>query len=178
MSRSLATATVVQGNRPSRRALPPGLDPARLPSHVAVIMDGNGRWAGQRKLPRVMGHREGVEALKRTLRLCSDWGIGALTAYAFSTEETDPHLLALQGLEFPGQHPLEQRHQEAHLLAGAAPVLGGEGVGGEGADAPVAAQTQGALQGLHTFAVAHHPRQFAMAGPAAIAVHDHRHMAG
>jgi len=49
-------------------------------------MDGNGRWAGQRKLPRVMGHREGVEALKRTLRLCSDWGIGALTAYAFSTE--------------------------------------------------------------------------------------------
>ena len=49
-------------------------------------MDGNGRWAGQRKLPRVMGHREGVEALKRTLRLCSDWGIGSLTAYAFSTE--------------------------------------------------------------------------------------------
>ena len=86
MSRSLATATVVQGNRPSRCALPPGLDPARLPSHVAVIMDGNGRWAGHRKLPRVMGHREGVEALKRTLRLCSDWGIGALTAYAFSTE--------------------------------------------------------------------------------------------
>jgi undecaprenyl diphosphate synthase len=62
------------------------LDPARLPRHVAVIMDGNGRWAGRRKLPRVMGHREGVEALKRTLRLCSGWGIGALTAYAFSTE--------------------------------------------------------------------------------------------
>ena len=86
MSRSLATATTVQGNRPSRSPLPPGLDPARLPAHVAVIMDGNGRWANQRKLPRVMGHREGVEALKRTLRLCSDWGIGALTAYAFSTE--------------------------------------------------------------------------------------------
>ncbi|MEK9631204.1 MAG: polyprenyl diphosphate synthase, partial [Synechococcus sp.] len=49
-------------------------------------MDGNGRWARQRGLPRVMGHRQGVEALKRTLRLCSDWGIGALTAYAFSTE--------------------------------------------------------------------------------------------
>ena len=49
-------------------------------------MDGNGRWARRRGLPRVMGHREGVEALKRTLRLCSDWGIGALTAYAFSTE--------------------------------------------------------------------------------------------
>ena len=86
MSRSLTTALTVEGNRPSRCALPPGLEPARLPAHVAVIMDGNGRWAGQRKLPRVMGHREGVEALKRTLRLCSDWGIGSLTAYAFSTE--------------------------------------------------------------------------------------------
>jgi undecaprenyl diphosphate synthase len=62
------------------------LAPERLPAHVAVIMDGNGRWARQRGLPRVMGHRAGVEALKRTLRLCSDWGIGALTAYAFSTE--------------------------------------------------------------------------------------------
>ena len=67
-------------------ALPPSLDPERLPAHVAVIMDGNGRWANQRGLPRVMGHRQGVEALKRTLRLCSDWGIGTLTAYAFSTE--------------------------------------------------------------------------------------------
>ena len=86
MSRSLTTAPTVEGNRPSRCALPPGLDPGRLPAHVAVIMDGNGRWAGQRKLPRVMGHRDGVEALKRTLRLCSDWGIGSLTAYAFSTE--------------------------------------------------------------------------------------------
>jgi undecaprenyl diphosphate synthase len=66
--------------------LPASLDSTRLPAHVAVIMDGNGRWASQRKLPRVMGHREGVEALKSTLRLCSDWGIGALTAYAFSTE--------------------------------------------------------------------------------------------
>ena len=81
MSRALATTTA-NASLP----VPAGLDPARLPVHVAVIMDGNGRWAKQRNLPRVMGHREGVEALKRTLRLCSDWGIGALTAYAFSTE--------------------------------------------------------------------------------------------
>jgi undecaprenyl diphosphate synthase len=81
MSRALATAS----SKP-RQPLPAALDPARLPAHVAVIMDGNGRWARRRGLPRVMGHREGVEALKRTLRLCSDWGIGALTAYAFSTE--------------------------------------------------------------------------------------------
>ena len=81
MSRVLATTPVV-----ARKALPEGLDPARLPRHIAVIMDGNGRWAKRRSLPRVMGHREGVEALKRMLRLCSDWGVGALTAYAFSTE--------------------------------------------------------------------------------------------
>ena len=49
-------------------------------------MDGNGRWAKARGLPRVVGHQAGVEALKSTLRHCSDWGIGALTAYAFSTE--------------------------------------------------------------------------------------------
>jgi undecaprenyl diphosphate synthase len=81
MSRALATTPSL-----SREPLPTQLDPERLPAHVAVIMDGNGRWARQRGLPRVMGHRAGVEALKRTLRLCSDWGIGALTAYAFSTE--------------------------------------------------------------------------------------------
>ena len=82
MSRSPVAAA-----RPSTRtALPTCLDSGRLPAHVAVIMDGNGRWASQRGLPRVMGHRQGVEALKRTLRLCSDWGIGTLTAYAFSTE--------------------------------------------------------------------------------------------
>ena len=86
MSRSLATTETPQANSPLVQTLPASLDPARLPAHVAVIMDGNGRWARQRNLPRVMGHREGVEALKRTLRLCSDWGIGSLTAYAFSTE--------------------------------------------------------------------------------------------
>ncbi len=81
MSRALATTPL-----PDRLPLPPQLDPQRLPAHVALIMDGNGRWARQRGLPRVMGHRAGVETLKRTLRLCSDWGIEALTCYAFSTE--------------------------------------------------------------------------------------------
>ncbi len=81
MSRALATT-----HSTPHQPLPSQLDGARLPAHVALIMDGNGRWARQRGLPRVMGHRAGVEALKRTLRLCSDWGIRALTAYAFSTE--------------------------------------------------------------------------------------------
>ncbi|MEY3298466.1 MAG: hypothetical protein RLZZ597_1726 [Cyanobacteriota bacterium] len=67
-------------------ALPTDLSPDRLPHHVAVIMDGNGRWAKRRGLPRIMGHRRGVDTLKTLLRACRDWGIGALTAYAFSTE--------------------------------------------------------------------------------------------
>ncbi|WP_353291398.1 isoprenyl transferase [Synechococcus sp. M16CYN] len=82
MSRPTATST----NLSPTSVCPAELDPARLPVHVAVIMDGNGRWAESRGLPRLMGHRAGVEVLKSTLRLCSDWGIEALTAYAFSTE--------------------------------------------------------------------------------------------
>ncbi len=66
--------------------LPPDLVRDRLPRHVAVIMDGNGRWAKRRGMPRIMGHRKGVDVLKSLLRCCRDWGIGALTAYAFSTE--------------------------------------------------------------------------------------------
>ena len=66
--------------------LPTDLNRERLPRHVAVIMDGNGRWAKRRGLPRTMGHRRGVDALKKLLRCCRDWGVEALTAYAFSTE--------------------------------------------------------------------------------------------
>ncbi|MBW4519680.1 MAG: isoprenyl transferase [Scytolyngbya sp. HA4215-MV1] len=66
--------------------LPTDLERGRLPKHVAVIMDGNGRWAKRQGLPRIMGHRRGVDALKDLLRCCRDWGVGALTAYAFSTE--------------------------------------------------------------------------------------------
>lgn len=66
--------------------LPTDLDRERLPRHVAVIMDGNGRWAQKRGLPRSIGHHHGVDALKLLLRCCRDWGIPALTAYAFSTE--------------------------------------------------------------------------------------------
>lgn len=57
-----------------------------LPHHVAVIMDGNGRWAQQRGLPRIAGHRQGARTLKELLRCCKDWGIAVLTVYAFSTE--------------------------------------------------------------------------------------------
>lgn len=56
------------------------------PAHVAIIMDGNGRWAKARGLPRLAGHRAGVEALRRTVRAAPDLGISHLTVYAFSSE--------------------------------------------------------------------------------------------
>ncbi len=57
-----------------------------MPAHVAVIMDGNGRWAKKRGMPRAFGHRKGVEALEPIIEACGQWGIEALTLYAFSTE--------------------------------------------------------------------------------------------
>ena len=62
------------------------IENAGLPKHIAIIMDGNGRWAKKRGLPRVMGHKAGMNAIKETVRACSDLGIKILTVYAFSTE--------------------------------------------------------------------------------------------
>ena len=58
----------------------------RVPRHVAIVMDGNGRWATRRFLPRVAGHRQGVESLRRCVRACADRGIEVLTVFAFSSE--------------------------------------------------------------------------------------------
>jgi undecaprenyl diphosphate synthase len=58
----------------------------KLPTHIAIIMDGNGRWATARGLPRVEGHRVGTEAVREVVRSCIDFGIQYLTIYAFSTE--------------------------------------------------------------------------------------------
>ncbi len=57
-----------------------------IPRHVAIIMDGNGRWAKQRRLPRPLGHREGVKAVRRIVKACNDLGVQALTLFAFSSE--------------------------------------------------------------------------------------------
>lgn len=62
------------------------LDPARLPRHVAIIMDGNGRWARSKGLPRGLGHRVGVESLRDIVKMCLELGISVLTVFAFSTE--------------------------------------------------------------------------------------------
>src|SRR5262245_51911164 len=63
-----------------------GLDPARMPAHVAIIMDGNGRWARKRGLPRVEGHRRGVKSVRTTIEECCRLGIGQLTLYCLSSE--------------------------------------------------------------------------------------------
>jgi undecaprenyl diphosphate synthase len=62
------------------------LDPGRLPKHIAIIMDGNGRWARRRHLPRIAGHRAGVASVRSTVETASRIGIPALTLYAFSEE--------------------------------------------------------------------------------------------
>jgi undecaprenyl diphosphate synthase len=63
-----------------------GLDPARMPAHIAIIMDGNGRWAEQRGLPRVEGHRRGTQSVRATVEECCRLGIGQLTLYCLSVE--------------------------------------------------------------------------------------------
>jgi len=72
-----------------------------IPRHVAIIMDGNGRWAKKRHLPRALGHQRGVEAVRRTVRAARDFGLEALTLYAFSTENwtrPEDEVSALMGL--------------------------------------------------------------------------------
>ncbi len=67
-------------------ALARSIDPGRLPAHIAIIMDGNGRWARRRNLPRAAGHRAGVEPVRVAVETCARMGIEALTLYAFSVE--------------------------------------------------------------------------------------------
>ncbi|WP_137158000.1 isoprenyl transferase [Rhizobium sp. FKL33] len=62
------------------------LETVKIPRHVAIIMDGNGRWAQSRGLPRAMGHRKGVEAVREAVRVAGDMGVGYLTLFAFSSE--------------------------------------------------------------------------------------------
>src|SRR5690349_5491684 len=64
----------------------PSSAPANAPRHIAIIMDGNGRWARQRARPRTFGHAEGVEALRRTVEAAGDLGVRYLTVFGFSTE--------------------------------------------------------------------------------------------
>ena len=85
--------------------------PDRLPTHVAIIMDGNGRWAKQKKLKRVEGHRIGIDSIRNVTEACCDFGIPYLTLYAFSKEnwsrpkEEVKTLMSLLGLYLENELP-------------------------------------------------------------------------
>ncbi len=84
-----------------------------LPKHIAIIMDGNGRWAKKRLMPRSFGHRAGVEALRSVIRTASDIGIEVLTLYAFSTENWNRPVEEVSGLM---QLMVEYLKKEARAL--------------------------------------------------------------
>ncbi|HNK63684.1 MAG TPA: isoprenyl transferase [Anaerolineales bacterium] len=92
----------------------------KVPQHVAMIMDGNGRWALQRGLPRVAGHKAGTENLRRVIRSTVEFGIKYLTIYAFSTENWGRPPEEVQGLLFILQdvidHELDELHKEGVQL--------------------------------------------------------------
>ena len=79
-------ATSTLNSETLERLAAAGLDAARLPAHVAIIMDGNGRWARQLGLPRVEGHRRGVQSVRATVEECCRLGIGQLTLFCLSVE--------------------------------------------------------------------------------------------
>ena len=102
------------------KALPLDLDRDRLPQHIAFIMDGNGRWAKEKGLPRIAGHRQGARILKDLVRCCQDWGIPTLTVYAFSTENWQRPLKEVEFLmrlfERLLRKELAEMHQEGIRL--------------------------------------------------------------
>ncbi|MGP1517255.1 MAG: polyprenyl diphosphate synthase [Ottowia sp.] len=121
-----------------------------LPAHIAIIMDGNGRWARQRFLPRIAGHRQGVQVLRRCVQACAQRGVRALTVFAFSSEnwqrppEEVSGLMGLMGkalaaevpalreagvrLRFVGQLDALQESLQAALREAEARTVGGQGL--------------------------------------------------
>lgn len=81
----------------SSAATPPPV-PAKLPGHVAIVMDGNGRWAQKRWLPRVAGHKQGVDALREVVKACIERGVAVLSVFAFSSENWNRPVEEVSGL--------------------------------------------------------------------------------
>jgi undecaprenyl diphosphate synthase len=90
----------------------PDLDPAKIPAHVAIIMDGNGRWARKRLLNRVKGHEQGMEAVRNIVRAAREIGISVLTLYAFSTENWQRPKTEISALMFLLKKFLKMELQE------------------------------------------------------------------
>jgi undecaprenyl diphosphate synthase len=88
--------------------------PKKIPTHIAIIMDGNGRWARSRGLPRLAGHRAGTENLRRIIQACVEFGIRYLTVYAFSTENWTRPQDEVQGLMTIFESVLDRELQELY----------------------------------------------------------------
>jgi undecaprenyl diphosphate synthase len=93
---------------------PLDLSSYKVPTHIAIIMDGNGRWARQRGLPRVAGHRAGAENLRRIINACVEFGVKILTIYAFSTENWGRPVSEVRGLMKIFARVLDQEIDDLH----------------------------------------------------------------
>src|SRR5476651_95238 len=112
------------------------IDPARVPAHIAVIMDGNGRWAKLRGKPRIFGHRAGSDSVKAIIDTCARMGVKAITLYAFSTENWKRPKSEVSGLmqllkkvlrrELAEVHGNNIRFQALGNIAGLAPDVQAE----------------------------------------------------
>src|SRR5512141_1101433 len=92
----------------------PVAPPPSIPTHVAIIMDGNGRWAISRGLPRLAGHRAGTENLRRIIHACVEFGVRYLTIYAFSTENWGRPQEEVEGLLHIVEDVIERELNELH----------------------------------------------------------------
>ncbi len=90
------------------------MNDANFPTHVAIVMDGNGRWAKKRHLPRVIGHQAGMKALERTIDHAKDLGIRYLSVYAFSTENWKRSHSEIQGLMGLFRYYLQGKIEKMH----------------------------------------------------------------
>ncbi len=97
----------------TKSATPPDLA-GRIPNHVAIIMDGNGRWARKRGLPRIKGHEQGAESVRAVIRACRQWGVHYLTLYAFSSENWVRPRDEVSGLMRLLEHFLKGHEYELH----------------------------------------------------------------
>ncbi|MFO7695766.1 MAG: polyprenyl diphosphate synthase [Anaerolineae bacterium] len=100
------------------------LDAASLPAHVGIIMDGNGRWAQARGLPRTAGHRAGVENLRNVLEAAGEFGIGTVTLYAFSTENWSRPAAEVRAILLLARNVIDREVDELHRRGVRVRVLG------------------------------------------------------
>jgi undecaprenyl diphosphate synthase len=92
----------------------PETSPGQVPTHIAIIMDGNGRWAISRGLPRLAGHRAGTENLRRVIEACVEFGVKYLTLYAFSTENWGRPIEEVRGLMRILEDVIDRELEELH----------------------------------------------------------------